>query len=151
MCAAHTGKWGAFPSVEADSAGRLPSPSFCELREQYIRLEERRQFPRLPLRLKVSIRRVGGRIEPAPVPAATADISCGGLRFLTDRKLAPGTSLDLEILMADQPMGGPSLRMFTHAHVIRQSPTGRPGWTGVAAVFDDILFDRDPTPDHHSH
>lgn len=150
MCAAHTGKWGQFSS-EADcaAANRLPSPSFCELRELYARPDERRQFPRLPLSLRVNIRRIADQLESDEIQAATADISCGGLYFVVNRKLEPGTALDLEVLMADHPLGGPSMRMFTRAHVVRQSPAGRPGWTGVAAVFDDITFDRDPAPDHH--
>lgn len=149
MCAAHTGKWGQF-SLDADlaAASRLPSPSFCELREIYARTDERRQFPRLPLSLQVNIRRVGDKLEPEEITAATADISCGGIFFVVNRKLEPGTALDMEVLMANKPLGGPSMRMFTRAHVVRQSPFGPPGWTGVAAIFDDITFDRDPAPEH---
>jgi c-di-GMP-binding flagellar brake protein YcgR len=141
MCAAHLGR-GQVSSTGA--AERLPSPSFCELVDQYTRLDERREFPRLPLSLTVNIRRVGGRLQPEPIRVSTANISCGGLLLILDRALEPGTTLDLEVVMADHPLGGPSLRMFSRAHVVRQSPAGRLGWTGVAAVFDDISFDRDP-------
>lgn len=141
MCAAHLGR-GQLSSSGA--AERLASPSFCELVDQYARLDERREFPRLPLSLTVNIRRVAGRMQVEPIRVSTANISCGGLLLILDRALEPGASLDLEVVMADQPLGGPSLRMFARAHVVRQSPAGRLGWTGVAAVFDDISFDRDP-------
>lgn len=149
MCAAHLGKWGTLSSVAEELVSKVESDlsaSVCELRDRYVRLDERRQFPRLPLNLPVQVRRVAGRPEGQPVRATTDDISCGGLYFVSSRKLAPGTVLDLEVVMADQPLGGPSIRMFTRAHVVRVSPTGRPGWVGVAAVFDDISFDRDPSP-----
>jgi len=141
MCAAHLGR-GQLSSTGA--AERLPSPSFCELVDQYARLDERRQFPRLPLSLTVNIRRVGDKLQPEPLRVSTANISCSGLLLVVDHTLAPGTPLDLEVVMADHPLGGPSLRMFSRAHVVRQSPAGRLGWTAVAAVFDDISFDRDP-------
>jgi c-di-GMP-binding flagellar brake protein YcgR len=141
MCAAHLGR-GQLSST--GPAERLPSPSFCELLDQYTRLDERREFPRLPLSLTVNIRRVGDRLQPEPIRVSTANISCGGLLLILDRALEPGTTLDLEVVMADHPLGGPSLRMFSRAHVVRQSPAGRLGSTAVAAVFDDISFDRDP-------
>lgn len=143
MGGAHLGR-GQLSS--ADAGELLPSPSFCELRDRYVRLDERRQFPRLPLNLKVRIRRVADRLEPEPIQSSTANISCGGLFLVIERMFEPGTTLDLEVVMAEQPLGGPSLRMFSRAHVVRQSPAGRPGWKGVAAVFDDIAFDRDPAP-----
>jgi len=142
MCAAHLGR-GQLSSSQAE---RLPSPSFCELRDQYVPVDERREFPRLPLSLRVKIRRVADRMPEQPFTSATANISCGGLLLVVDRLLEPGTTLDLEVLMADHPLGGPSLRMYSRAHVVRHAPTGRPGWSGVAAVFDDITFDRDPAP-----
>lgn len=141
MCAAHLGR-GQLSATGA--AERLPSPSFCELVEQYARSDERREFPRLPLSLPVNIRRVGDRLQAEPIHVSTANISCSGVLLILDRALEPGTTLDLEVVMADHPLGGPSLRMFSRAHVVRKSPAGRPGWTGVAAVFDDISFDRDP-------
>ncbi len=143
MCAAHLGRGQLSSNVAAE---RLPSPSFCELRDCYARPDERRQFPRLPLSLQVNIRRVADRMELEPIRSSTMDISCGGLFLVVDRPLAPGTTLDLEVLMADHPLGGPSMRMFSRARVVRQSPARRHGWTGVAAVFDDITFDRDPAP-----
>jgi hypothetical protein len=143
MCAAHLGR-GQLSSTGASE--RLPSPSYCELLDQYARPEERREFPRLPLNLIVNIRRVADRLQAEPICVPTANISCGGLLMLLDRAFEPGTRLDLEVLMADHPLNGPSLRMFSRAHVVRQAPTGRLGWTGVAAVFDDIAFDRDPAP-----
>ena len=142
MCAAHLGRG----QLSAKAAERLPSPSFCELRDRYARADERREFPRLPLSLMVNIRSVGGRPPQKPMTSVTANISCGGLMLVLDRPLAPGTTLDLEVVMADRPLGGPSMRMFSHARVVRQSPLTRPGWSGVAAVFDDITFDRDPAP-----
>ncbi len=144
MCAAHPSKWGNL-SPGNGSGAAAPVGTVCELRDRYIRADERRQFPRLPLNLQVSVRRVGDRLETEPIRARTSDISCGGLSFHTDRKLEAGATLDLEVLMAEQPLGGPSIRMYTRAHVVRLAPAGRPGWTDVGAVFDDILFDRDPS------
>lgn len=147
--AAHPGKWGPVSPAEDFSSEQLfPSATACELRDLYIRNEERRQFPRLPLNLPVQVRRIGGQIVTQPAETRTVNISCGGIFFVINRTLEPGASLDLEVLMAHEPLGGPSLRMFARARVVRKSPAGQPGWTGVAAVFDDISFDHDPAPSH---
>lgn len=143
MCAAHLGR-GQLSSPPQPE--HLPLPSFCELRDSRVPVGERREFPRLPLNLRVKIRRVADRLPEHPITSATANISCSGLLLVTDHPLEPGTALDLEVLLAGHPLGGLNLRMFSRAHVVRHAPTGRPGWTGVAAVFDDITFDRDPVP-----
>ncbi len=147
--AAHPGKWGPVSPAEDFSSEQLfPSATACELRDLYIRNEERRQFPRLPLNLPVQVRRIGGRIETQPAETRTVNISCGGVFFVINRAFAPGVSLDLEIRMAPEPPGGASLRLFARARVVRLSPVGRAGRTGVGAVFDDIAFDHDPVPGH---
>ncbi|MGH9816017.1 MAG: PilZ domain-containing protein [Candidatus Acidiferrales bacterium] len=149
MRAAHPGKWASVSPAEDFSSEQLfPSATACELRDLYIRNEERRQFPRLPLNLPVQVRRIGGQIVTQPAETRTVNISCGGIFFVINRTLEPEVSLDLEIRMAHEPLGGASLRMFARARVVRLSPVGRAGWTGVAAVFDDIAFDHDPVPRH---
>ncbi|MGH9796137.1 MAG: PilZ domain-containing protein [Candidatus Acidiferrales bacterium] len=147
--AAHPGKWGSVSPAEDFSSEQLfPSATACELRDLYIRNEERREFPRLPLNLPVQVRRIGGRIATQPAETRTVNISCGGVFFVIHRAFAPGVSLDLEIRMAPEPLGGASLRLFARARVVRLSPVGRAGRTGVAAVFDDIAFDPAPVPGH---
>lgn len=110
-----------------------------------LREEERRLYPRLPLHLTVRVKRVGGHPEAQIVDLLSTDISCSGIRFLWENKLAPGAVVDMEVLLADRPGNKPGMKMFTAAHVVRVEPDEAPGWYAVAAAFDDIVFDPDPS------
>lgn len=116
--------------------------------QEFVRVlaDEKRQFPRLPLKLALTLKRVDGRPEPKPAELQTVDISCSGIRFLSGRALEPGTPVDLEVTIAENPLGGPSMRMFTSAHIVRHSADER-GLHYMAAEFDHIDFDRDPAPE----
>lgn len=104
---------------------------------------ERRFHARAALNLPLRLRRVGDQVEPTPVTLLTRNISSSGVFFLAPKPIAPGTAIELEVALVDRPLGQGSVRMSTAARVVRSEPAASPGWHGVAAMFDDIAFDRD--------
>lgn len=104
---------------------------------------ERRMHARAALNLPLRLHRVDGQLEPTPLTLLTRDISSSGVLFLAPRAIAPGTPIELEVALVDRPLGQGSVRMSTAAHVVRSEPASSPGWHAVAAMFDDIAFDRD--------
>jgi hypothetical protein len=103
---------------------------------------DRRVHARLPLGVTVRLKRVAGRPEAQIREFEALDISCSGVRFGSDRKLAPGTHLDLEIILLEKSGERTGMKMFTSATVVRLEPPMQ-GRHGVAVIFDDIAFSRD--------
>jgi hypothetical protein len=93
----------------------------------------------LPLRL----RSVNDILEQFPVTLVTRDISSTGVFFLCPRQLALGTRIELEIVLVSRPMGRGNVVVATMARVQRLEPAAMPRWYGVAALFDEMSFDRD--------
>jgi len=120
----------AEPSALVQEAGGVPNIA-----------HERRLSPRLPLHLPLRLRRVAGKIEPMREALFTSDINSTGVYFLAPRQVEPGTTIELQIGLVDEPPGGGSLWMRTAAHVVRVEPTEMPGWHALAAVFDTIAFE----------
>jgi hypothetical protein len=54
-----------------------------------------------------------------------------------------GALLEIEIVLVSKPMGHGNVVLATRAHVQRSEPAATPGWHGIAALFDDVQFDRD--------
>jgi hypothetical protein len=104
---------------------------------------EQRQYPRATLRLPLRLRAVGGVPEEFPITLVTRDISSTGVYFLCPKQLAPGTSIEMEIVLVSKPLGRGNVVMATMAHVCRTEAAAMPGWHGIAASFDDVEFDRD--------
>jgi PilZ domain-containing protein len=101
---------------------------------------EHREYPRATLKLPLRLRSVDSVPEQFPI---TRDISSTGVYFLCPKRVAVGTSLELEIVLVSRPMGLGNVAAVTMAHVQRLEPAAMPGWYGVAASFDDVQFDRD--------
>jgi hypothetical protein len=78
-----------------------------------------------------------------PVTLVTKNISSSGIYFLAPRHIEPGTAIELQVSLIERPLGRGSVRLKTAAHVVRIEVCGVPGWSGFAASFDDIDFDRD--------
>src|SRR5258708_28334757 len=104
---------------------------------------EHREYPRASLNLPLRLRAAGGVPEEYPVTLVTRDISSTGVYFLCPRQLAVGTSIELEIVLVSKPLGLGNVVVATMAHVRRAEAAAMPGWYGIAAVFDDVQFDRD--------
>jgi hypothetical protein len=104
---------------------------------------EHREYPRASLKLPLRLRTVGGVPEEFPTTLVTRDISSTGVYFLSPRQLAPGTPIELEVVLVSRPMGRGNVVIATMAHVQRVEAAAMPGWYGVAACFDDVEFDRD--------
>ena len=104
---------------------------------------EQRESPRAALKLPLKLRSVSGVLEEFPVSLVTRDISSSGVFFLCPRSLAPGTSIELDIVLISRPLGYGNVVVSSRATVRRTEPANMPGWFGIAASFDDFAFDRD--------
>src|SRR5882757_7908792 len=104
---------------------------------------EHREYPRATLRLPLRLRSVNHVEERFPITLVTRDISSTGVFFLCPKQLATGTPIELEIVLVSRPMGRGNVVVTTMAQVQRLEPAAMPGWYGVAALFDDMSFDRD--------
>ena len=104
--------------------------------------EDRRTYERLPLAARVKVTRIGGKPAAKIDEFEALDISCGGLRFRSQKAFVPGTDLDMEVVLLDKRRDGASVRMFTAATVIRSEGLGS-GGNGVSVCFTDIAISRD--------
>ena len=105
--------------------------------------DNRRTYERLPLSARVRLKRVAGRPEAEIREHEGLDISCGGVRFQSERSFPPGTDLDLEVILLDRQQKGSSVKMFTSGTVIRSDKLGSGKGIGVAVLFTDIVISRD--------
>jgi len=104
---------------------------------------EQRERPRAALRLPLKLRSVSRIMEDYPVTLVTRDISSSGVFFLCPRPLAPGTEIELDIVLVSRPLGYGNVVVSSKACVRRTEAANMPGWYGIAASFDDFAFDRD--------
>jgi hypothetical protein len=104
---------------------------------------EHREYPRATLRLPLRLRGVNNIREQFPITLVTRDISSTGVFFLCPKPLLLDTQIELEIVLVSRPMGRGNVVVATTARVRRLEPAAMPGWYGVAALFDDMSFDRD--------
>jgi hypothetical protein len=105
--------------------------------------EERRSYARAKLSLPLLVRRIAGRKERLAEPLRTTNISSSGVLFLCPQFIEPGTPVEIEVCLVDRPFGKGTVRMRTEAHIVRAEPSARPGWHALAAMFDDITFQRE--------
>jgi len=104
---------------------------------------EQRESPRASLRLPLKLRSVGGIMEEYPITLVTRDMSSSGVFFLCPKSLAPGTEIELDIVLVSRPLGYGNVVVSSKARVRRTEAANMPGWHGIAASFDDFAFDRD--------
>ncbi len=107
------------------------------------RANERRSYIRARLSLPLRVQRIAGQRESKSYTLHTSDISSSGVYFLYPQALEAGTPVEIEVLLVDRPFGRGSVRMCSTAHIVRSQDAGKPGWHGLAALFDDISFVRD--------
>ena len=146
----------AAPQTQTMSASRVPAlrvmPLLSETKtRQFVRVPthavgvhpEHREYPRATLRLPLRLRSVNDVQEKYPITLVTRDISSSGVFFLCPKHLAAGTKIEIEIILVSRPMGRGNVVVATAARVKRLEPAATPGWYGVAALFEDVAFDRD--------
>jgi hypothetical protein len=104
---------------------------------------ELRECPRASLKLPLKLRSAAGIPEQYPVTLVTRDISSSGVFFLCPKTLAPGTEIELDIVLVSRPLGYGNVVVSSKARVCRTEPANMPGWFGIAAKFEDFGFDRD--------
>lgn len=104
---------------------------------------EHREYPRATLRLPLRLRSVNNILEEFPITLVTRDISSTGVFFLCPKPLALGIQIELEIVLVSRPMGHGNVVVATSARVQRLETAAMPRWYGVAALFDEMSFDRD--------
>jgi PilZ domain len=146
----------ASPQTQAAGAERIPALRVMPLLpdtkpRQFVRVPthavgvhpEHRESPRATLRLPLRLRSVNNVQERFPITLVTRDISSSGVFFLCPKALAAGTQIEIEIVLVSRPMGRGNVVVATAARVKRLEPAAMPGWFGVAALFEDVAFDRD--------
>jgi len=104
---------------------------------------EQRECPRASLRLPLKLRSVEGTLEQFPITLVTRDMSSSGVYFLCPKSLAAGTSIELDIVLVSRPLGYGNVVVSSKARICRSEPANMPGWFGIAAHFEDFVFDRD--------
>ena len=104
---------------------------------------EQRESPRAALKLPLKLHSAGGVPEPYPITLVTRDISSSGVFFLCPKMLAPGTEIELDIVLVSRPLGYGNVVVSSKARVCRTEPAHMPGWFGIGAKFEDFGFDRD--------
>jgi hypothetical protein len=104
---------------------------------------EHREYPRASLKLPLKLRGVDSVRESFPITLVTRDVSSTGVYFLCPKPLAVGASIELEIVLISRPLGRGNVVVASMARVQRVEPAAMPNWYGVAALFDDMQFDRD--------
>lgn len=106
-------------------------------------VEERRVYARAKLSLALRLLRVAGQRENKQQTLRTTNISSSGVLFLCPLRIEPGTPIEIEVCLVDRPRGQGTVRMMTEAHIVRAEPAAEPGWHSLAAIFDNITFQRD--------
>lgn len=104
---------------------------------------EQREYPRASLQLPLRLRSVASIAEKYPITLVTRDISSTGVFFLCPKRLDLNASIELEIVLVSRPLGRGNVVAVTLARVRRVEHANMPGWFGIAAIFDDLKFDRD--------
>jgi hypothetical protein len=104
---------------------------------------ENRECPRAALKLPLKLRSAAGVPEQYPITLVTRDISSSGVYFLCPKTLAPGTEIELDIVLVSRPLGYGNVVVSSKARVCRIEAANMPGWYGIAAKFEDFGFDRD--------
>ena len=105
--------------------------------------EERRSYARAKLSLPLRVKRIAGHREPLGDRLRTTNISSSGVLFLCPHRIEPGTPIEIEVRLIDRPFGRGTVRMKTEAQIVRAENSSRPGWHSLAAMFDDITFQRE--------
>jgi hypothetical protein len=148
----------ADPGLRASSAMNTPeTPQWIErARPRGIRRvpthtvgvpNERRTYARAHLRLPLKVTRIAGQRQTEAIRLCTRDISSSGVFFLCPERIEPGTPIEIEVALVDRPHNRGSVQMITEAHIVRTEAPRANGWHGLAAIFDDITFQRnDPLP-----
>jgi hypothetical protein len=146
----------ATPQTQTTVAHRVPAlrvmPLLSDTKtRQFVRVPthavgvhpEHREYPRATLRLPLRLRSVNDVQEKFPITLVTRDISSSGVFFLCPKALTAGTRIEIEIVLVSRPMGRGNVVVATAARVKRLEPAATPSWYGIAALFEDVAFDRD--------
>lgn len=104
---------------------------------------EHRECPRAALKLPLKLRSAAGMPEQYPITLVTRDISSSGVYFLCPKMLAPGTEIELDIVLVSRPLGYGNVVVSSKARICRVEAAHMPGWFGIGAKFEDFGFDRD--------
>jgi len=108
---------------------------------------ERRNYARARMRLGLRLTRIAGQRPERHLQLHTQNISSSGVYFLCPVPLEPGTPINLEVALVERHSRRGSVRMVTEAHIVRMGHARIKGMHGLAAMFDDISFQRDdPVP-----
>jgi hypothetical protein len=98
---------------------------------------ERRRHPRFTAFLPLSVKGVGGIVEPDPAPLVTQNLSKTGLCFPSPQRIEPGQSIEVEITLLGAGLAGNNISVSGTGHIVRAESSKTPGWYRLAATFDE--------------
>lgn len=102
--------------------------------EQFITVNQKREFVRLAVNLSVRFRVIDGDNQGPIEEGMTIDISAGGALFSTQADIKAGQKIEMELQLSDEES------FFSLAHAIRVFERGKHEKNAVRAAieFDDI-------------
>jgi hypothetical protein len=97
----------------------------------------RRRYPRYMVQLPLRLKRVAGNVEPTPMILHTRDISKTGLRFDAKRRIEPGQSIEVEVILAGCGPDGKDTQVSGTGYIVRVEDCDESGLYQLAAIFDE--------------
>lgn len=98
---------------------------------------ERRSASRTALCLPVRLKGVGGQPQASVETLLTRDIGEGGVCFIAERRIEPGTPVDLEIEIESLPQAPRNIWQVS-ARIVRAEAHNGTGAYRLAAAFDRV-------------
>ena len=98
---------------------------------------ERRRHPRITAFLPLRLIAVGGKVEAAPAPLLTLNISKAGVCFPIPRRIDRGEFIEVEVTLLGAGLHREDVLISSTGQVVRVEAGRKPGWYKLAAVFDE--------------
>lgn len=96
---------------------------------------EQRRARRVPVTMPVKVRVPNGG-EAAERDGQTRDLSTNGIFFFTDAVVAPGSLIELVLMLPEEITLGPKYWVCCKARVVRVEEAAQDGSNGIAAVME---------------
>lgn len=100
-------------------------------------MPERRRDRRFIAWLPLQLTAVAGKIEPAPLPLLTLNISKSGVCFPAPRRIEPGELIEVSVTLLGVGAGRKDIHISGAGRVVRVDAGNIPGWYKLAATFDE--------------
>src|ERR1700691_2835982 len=98
---------------------------------------ERRRYKRITVFLPLRLIAVAGRVEPAPVPLMTLNISKAGVCFPAPRRIDPGEFIEVEVTLMGLGPDREDVHISNVGRVVRVEAAKKHGWHKLAIAFSE--------------